>query len=289
MKIKSNCKINLSLVIKNKHQNGYHEIDSIFLPVSLCDEIKILTNKRFKEDVVLINNKKVNFTNNICLNVLKKFKEKYSIKDCFKINIKKNIPIGAGLGGGSSNGTAVYCFLLKYYNIKPTIKESVNFLKTIGKDLVFFYMNMPCRFVGEGDKIKQFYPIKLDYSVLIIYPEICIDTKSMYDLIDQNNLLDTKLNCDKLERLLLNKKKLQKCNLYNSFTKIALKIYPKFKELYFDLLRLKVKVFEMSGSGSAVFCLFDNEKERECVYKLLKNKYKVFKCNILNGEINEKN
>jgi len=154
--LRSPAKLNLFLKVLNKRSDGYHNIVTLFERINLCDEISI---KLIKEDSINIkcNNPHVPLgKKNIVNKVEATLKEDFSIKTGVDIKISKNIPVAAGLGGGSSNAASVLLGLNKLWNLKLDQKRLMSYARSVGSDVGFFVSNSSWA-LGEdrGDNIKN--------------------------------------------------------------------------------------------------------------------------------------
>ena len=259
MKIKANAKINLVLNVLEKKEK-YHIIDFIMAPISLYDEIEI--NFSEKDEVIC---EKINQEDNLVYKVLKEFKKKYKIKRNFRIKIKKNIPIGAGLAGGSSDCAFVLMALNQMLDLKLTKEELIEFSRGFGSDIAFFFINKIARVQGYGEKITSIDK-KINKKIILINPLIELSTKKVYEshkltnkhgdikkFIESNNYQDY---------------------LHNDLEESAIKHEPIIQEIKNDLIKMNLKPI-MSGSGCSVFAFFDNLDKSD--YKFLEKKYPYVK------------
>lgn len=269
---KSPCKINLFLDIKSKREDGYHLIESLFHTINLYDIIKIEEYKEFK--ISTSSKYKLNDNNegNIVSKVFYYFKNEMNLKKNYSINIEKNIPTGAGLGGGSSNAASVINFFLEELNIIPDNQLIESFSK-FGADIPFFIRGGLSWVSGIGEKLFL-YNFTLPYKIILIYPNIIVSTKLAYskftkedfnksDIFYIKNLLD-KNNKIKFEDLY--------SHTYNIFEKNVFNLEPKIKE-YKEKAENEIKrKICMSGSGSSLFALYNqNENIINEDYNKLKN------------------
>ena len=282
---KTLCKINLFLDIKSKREDGYHLIESLFHTINLYDIIKIEQSKEFK--ISTSGKYKLNDNNedNIVSKVFYYFKNEMNLKKNYSINIEKNIPTGAGLGGGSSNAASVINFFLEELNITPDNRLIESFSK-FGADVPFFIRGGLSWVSGIGEKLFQ-YNFTLPYKIILIYPNIIVSTKLAYskftkedfnksDIFYIKNLLD-KNNKIKFEDLY--------SHTYNIFEKNIFNLEPKIKE-YKEKAENEIKrKICMSGSGSSLFALYNqNENIINEDFNKLKNIFKyldIYKLDLI--------
>lgn len=259
MYIKANAKINISLNVLNKREDGYHNLDMINLPISLFDTIAV---NRFlfgkHENKVLINDAEPTFANNICKNVIKFIVEKYHIDKKYEFAIYKDIPMEAGLGGGSSDAAAIFNFFNNKFDLKISNDEAIEMLKQFGADIPFFIINKPARVQGIGDIIKPI-KIKKDYSVLIVKPQAGLSTKEIFKEID--GMVTKPFNIDKVvEALEVGDDVTLIREIGNSLEDVAIKKCSKIKEIKDYLIAKGLPITLMTGSGTAVFSLSTDKK-----------------------------
>ena len=277
-KIKSYCKINLSLRVIKKLNNNYHNIISLITFCDLHDVIsisktrssrdKISFSGKFKKGI----NKKSNTVTKI-LNLLRR--AKLLENQTFKINIRKNIPHGSGLGGGSSNAAD----LLNYFNSKMKLKLSKKKIKQlanqIGFDVPVNLERQNTLLTGKKDEILRLNQ-KFKLNLLIVYPNLICSTKRIYEKNKKVSLSTPQsFFCIKNNKKLINLLK----NENNDLEEAVIKIYPKVKKIIDYTKSLKGCYFSrITGSGSACFGIFSNMKNAIYAQKLIKLKYPNYWC-----------
>ena len=277
-KIKSYCKINLSLRVIKKLSNNYHNIISLITFCDLHDVIsisktrssgdKISFSGKFKKGI----NKKSNTVTKI-LNLLRR--AKLLENRTFKINIRKNIPHGSGLGGGSSNAAD----LLNYFNSKMKLKLSKKKIKQlanqIGFDVPVNLERQNTLLTGKRDEILRLNQ-KFKLNLLIVYPNLICSTKRIYEKNKKVSLSTPQsFFCIKNNKKLINLLK----NENNDLEETVIKIYPKVKKIIEYIKSIKGCYFSrITGSGSACFGIFSNMKNAIYAQKLIKLKYPNYWC-----------
>ncbi len=250
---KSPAKINLSLDVVSKRCDGYHELKMIMQTVSLYDEINIE-----KDDNISIDCNKKNIPlnkKNLAWKAADAFFEYTSIKGGCKIFINKNIPDGAGLGGGSSNAATVLLALNELYNTNLTDDELINIGVKIGADVPFFILKGTCLAEGIGEKLTKIENNTNPY-VLIYKPQFSISTKWAYE----NLKLDRKpvYNINKIIENLKDKN-YNYNDIFNYLEDVSISKYPEINNIKNKMKNLGATASLMSGSGSSVFGIFDDE------------------------------
>ena len=249
MKIKSYAKLNLTLEIIKKNSNNYHEISGIYQNISLFDEITI---KESANDSVIVANKDISQNNNIAFKALKLIKKEMQIKNSFSVDIKKNIPISSGLGGGSSNAAAVIYGLNHMLNLNLSINEMISFSQKIGSDIAFFYTGGTCLVSGLGDKIEKLNKLIIDnFNLLYVPINLKNKTANMYKLINESKFTDGKKTKD-LKKSITNSQKVDPKSFYNVFFDIAKSNFNSLK-LYSDEMNNIFSNCSLSGAGMTLF------------------------------------
>lgn len=248
-----NAKINIGLNITEKRQDGFHNIETVFYPISLSDilEINISNDKiNFKNTGLSVENK--SFKSNICYKAYKELSNDFSLKP-IDIHLHKIIPFGAGLGGGSSDAS----FFLKAINslmkLNLNNNDLIRYAEKIGSDCPFFIINKPSFATEKGNILK---PIDLNlkgYFFVLVYPGIHVNTAKAY--------AKTTPKKPKTSLLELIKQPTDhwKENIKNDFEDSVFEDHPKLKNIKDQLYNLGAIYASMSGSGSAIFGIFKNK------------------------------
>ncbi len=284
MKIKSPAKINLMLNIVGRRRDGYHLLETIMVPISLFDELIIepadnfeITMPGFKENLSL--------EKNIVFKVFKAV-EKYTKKELkpFKIKILKNIPSGAGLGGGSGNGAVFLDFLDVFFDLGLNFEEKIKIASSIGADLPFFLYKKPAFVEGVGEKLNPLEIQDFPFNLLLVKPPFSISSKEAYEIFDKKKLTNTpQININNDRRFRLCSFDNWEMLLYNSLEEPVASVYGELKDIRSELFSLKAKYVFMTGSGSTMVGVFDDDKSLN-VSKLLfekKEGYVVKKTKLL--------
>ncbi len=275
IKLLSPAKVNIGLRVLRKREDGYHDIETIFHEVKIFDEIEM---EIFDKVEFETNSKEIpSGADNLCLKAVKIFFESFGIHSGVRIYLKKIIPIGAGLGGGSSNSATV----LKGLNILFDVGADEDLLcelgSLIGSDVPFFIKGGTAYATGRGEIIEKIQ-VDVPYKIVLVYPNIQISTAWAYgNLKLKNHEGEENLkkifveNVDKPEKL----RELVK----NDFEELVFSNYPQVAEIKSKLYKLGSVFSLMSGSGSAVFGFFNeiDEIRKEEILKTFPN-YTVFIC-----------
>ncbi len=261
MKITKNAyaKINISLDIVGKRDDGYHLLESIMQTVSLYD---IVTIEKGGTDITLTTNYNFLPTNdkNIAVRAARLFFEKTGLYNNIIIDIKKRIPVGGGLGGGSADAAAVLRILNEMYNYPLTKDELLSLGLQCGADVPFCILGGTRLCCGIGEQMSPLPPMP-ECFILILKPSFSISTKAVYQAFDFENLCnhpDTTGIIRGLENCCLEDICLR---LYNVLETPATKFYPEIDKYKKLLWTHGAQGRLMSGSGSTVFGIFRSKKE----------------------------
>ena len=274
-KISSYGKINLGLWVTGKRPDGYHNIYTVMHTISLKDEITIKPSNFLK---VKISSPIIpEGEENIVFKAVKLFEEYTGIPQNFEIFILKNIPVGAGLGGGSSNAATVLKEINKLAGNILSEEELLNIAEKIGADVPFFIKGGMAIAQGKGEKLKHFEK-KLEKDIFIIYPNIQVSTERIYNLIneklltteDKLNIIDSLLAEYDIERYLE--------NLENTLGEVSMELYPEIREVVNTLDYLGYKGY-ITGSGSSVYSFGSPSEEVKKACKL--RGWKIFEAKLI--------
>ena len=282
MIVKAYAKINLALKVKGKTKDGYHELDMVMLPIELHDSIDISLLPDIYETYVTCDDFSLETGEyNLCSIAVRKMKEKFNINKSFRIHIHKNIPIGAGLGGGSANAAAVIRAIKDLLKLKISVQDELEVAKSIGADVPFCLFNTPSRSEGIGEKLTPIVVSK-EYYVLLIKPKRGLSTKEVYVKYDEVGS-SANSDVDELIKVLKEGKTEEISNCFgNDLEKASITLLPEIQNVKDELKTHGFEIVLMSGSGSSVFALSENKHMIEKEAKNLEKKgYNVFITKIL--------
>lgn len=246
-----NAKINLGLQIKEKRPDGFHNLESIFFPVQIKDALEIIPAEKTMMNIhgIPVDG---DVSQNLCLRAFNLLKADFDIPSV-EINLLKNIPMGAGMGGGSSDGTFALIILNKLFNLDLSRESLHSYALNLGSDCPFFLYNSPVLAQGRGEIIS---PIKFsldDYFIQIVHPGIHISTKMAFEKIIPRPL-DGSLT--DIISLPVNK---WKDRLINDFEDSIFQNSPALGEIKRKLYENGALYSSMTGTGSAVFGIFERK------------------------------
>ncbi|WP_297712394.1 4-(cytidine 5'-diphospho)-2-C-methyl-D-erythritol kinase [Clostridium sp.] len=276
MKIKAYAKINISLDIVGKRESdGYHLLKMIMQNIDLYDEISI---EKQKKDIRISCNKSYVPTDsrNLAYKAANLFKETYNIEDGVHIDIVKNIPVSAGLAGGSTDAAAVLKLMNKIFKVNASNEELMELGLKLGADIPYCINGGTALCEGIGEKITALQPFK-DKILVLVKPSFGVSTKEVYKAFN----LDRVRVHPKTENLI---KAMEQDDLYyvannmkNLLENVTLRKHNILIKIKEEMNRYGAVGSMMSGSGPSVFAFFDDMlKAQRCYEKMKENHREVF-------------
>jgi len=277
-KIKSYCKINLSLKVIKKLNNGYHNITSLITFCGLHDIMSISEIRNLKDKISFSGKFKAGIDNksNTITKVLNLLRKNNLLENqSFKINIKKNIPHGSGLGGGSANAASLLNYLNKKMKLKLNKNKVIKLAEQIGFDVPINLEKRNTFLTGKKGKILRLNK-KFKLNLLIVYPNLICSTKKIYKKNAKKSLMKPQsFFNEKNNKKLINFLK----NENNDLEKTVIKIYPKIKKIIDCIKSQKGCYFSrITGSGSACIGIFSNIRNAIYAQKAIRSKYPKYWC-----------
>lgn len=258
IELKSRAKINLSIDVLGKREDGYHLVKMIMQTIDLYDIIKI---KELSTNDIIIksNSSDIPLNNdNIVYKAINLLKDKFNINKGAEVFIQKNIPVAAGMAGGSSNAAAVLVGLNEIWGLNLSEGELQELGFKLGADVPFCISGRPAIAQGVGEKLSYIKGLPKNVNILICKPEIFVSTKEVYEGLELNNLINRPNN--KLLLELLEKEDIQGVskNMSNVLEGVTSKMHLEIQEIKNIMLECDALGAMMSGSGPTVFGLFEN-------------------------------
>ena len=273
----SPAKINLTLEVLGKREDGYHEIRSIIQPVNLFDEINI---EMEDGEAIELDSKGLDVPtgqNNLTWKAADIFIKESGVRSRIKISLTKKIPLGAGLGGGSGNAAAVLVGLNRLSK-KFSQNDLIILSSKIGADVAFFITCKTAIVEGFGEKITLIREFP-HYYYLLLNPGFEVSTKQIYKCWDElSHVAKNHTSIDEIISLF----KSGSCPLRNDLEAPATKLYPVITNLKERLLNFGVENASMTGSGPTVFSIFKEEKGARVFHNILKDS-STFKVYLVKG------
>jgi 4-diphosphocytidyl-2-C-methyl-D-erythritol kinase len=260
-----NAKINLGLHITEKRPDGYHNLESCFYPVPWKDALEILPAKqfRFTSSGIEIPGKN---NDNLCIKIYEVLAGEFKLPPV-KIHLHKNIPVGAGLGGGSADAAFTIKILNDLFNLNLSDNAMEEYVRPLGSDCAFFIRNKPVFAYNKGDQFKEQSVDLSGKSILIVYPGIHISSKEAYAGIKP-------VKPDMPLQEILRDSSCWKAHLKNNFEMELFILYPELEKIKEQLYQLGALYASMSGSGSAIYGIF--EKNTTIPTRTFPSGYRLF-------------
>jgi 4-diphosphocytidyl-2-C-methyl-D-erythritol kinase len=267
--LKCPAKVNWFLNIVGKRKDGYHDIVSLMQCVSLCDEIVL----EHSNTIDIRCNLNIPVQDNLVYQAANLLQKYSSYRKGAKIFLNKNIPVGAGLGGGSSDAAYALLGLNKLWGLGLRNTELSRMGSLLGSDIPFFFKGPAALVEGKGEQVKPMN-IRSRFALLLVKPPVSVSTTwaySLHDRLDDRKLtkkaVDIKLFCQVLDR------QDYEClsNIcFNDFEGVVSREYPAVNEIKKELLRIGAKAAAMSGSGPSVFGVFRKNEDAEVAARAMK-------------------
>ncbi len=246
----AHAKINLALQVVGKREDGYHELKMIMIPIELHDVLIFEDSNETKLD------SNIYIKNNAIIKTIEYMQKKYHVNKNVKVLLKKNIPIGAGLGGGSADISATLRGLNKLWKLELALTDLEDDAKALGSDTLFCLYNRPAYVYGRGDKM-EFLDAPEFEEIILFYPGFEVSTKDIFNAYMPQNKIS---NFDNLLKY-YNEKNYKKFfeKTINDLHKTSCKVYKKL-EKYEKMIKKECKNAYMSGSGSTYFSVVFSNK-----------------------------
>lgn len=244
----ANAKINIGLNVTEKLADGYHNIQTVFYPIKIHDVVEITDAEATTCKVSGINITG-NPEDNICYKAFRLLQRDYNFPEQ-QINLLKQIPVGAGLGGGSSDAAHLIKIIDKKFNLGLSVDEMEQYASNLGADCAFFIENKPVYAFGKGD---QFKPISLDlsgYNIVLVKPDIHMSTAEAYAGMQPQP------NEEDLPELMKQPLESWEGQVKNDFERMVFEKYPVIAGVKQMLYEGGALYAAMSGSGSSVYGIF---------------------------------
>lgn len=254
MVIFPNCKINLGLTVDDKRTDGYHNISTVFLPIPLYDALEIIPSKssiniQFTQSGKLVDG---NSMDNLCVKAAQLLQDLFPEIPPIEIYLHKNIPMGAGLGGGSSDAAHTLLLMNQLFHLGLSKDKLIQLSLQLGSDCPFFIENKNCFATGRGEIMS---PIEVNLNnnyILLINPSIHISTAWAFKEITPGSIRVPFKEILKEEPIKWRKA------LYNHFEEPVCQKFPEIKTLIDLMYQNGAEYAAMTGTGSTIYGIFKN-------------------------------
>ena len=287
--LKSRAKINLSIDVLGKRQDGYHLVEMIMQTIDLYDLIEInekdndqITIKSTSDEIPLD-------CNNLVYKAANLIKKTFNINKGVEIHIKKNIPVAAGMAGGSSNAAAVLVGLNKLWNLNLSNQQLEKIGLKLGADVPFCINGGAVLALGIGEELTPIKGLTKDVCILVCKPDLFVSTKEVYECIDSKDI-DKRPNNKFLIECLKNEDTRQLAeNMFNVLEGVTVEMHPVIQQIKDIMTNNRALGAMMSGSGPTVFGLYENREDAVKCKAILEKQFKqtfVVACEEKGVEVN---
>lgn len=263
MTVRAYAKINIGLRILRKREDGYHDIETVFHRINLFDEIvfepsSVVSMSCNRHDLPTDDT-------NLCIRAASVLQRTFKIKNGVHITLKKNIPIGAGLGGGSSDAATVLTALPVWWGENPSPGELYALALELGSDVPYFLQHGTACATGRGE-VLEYFDLDLPYWIVVAYPNIHVSTSWAYQnssLRNESVRTGNRPSGDSVKDVLLehlHHPRMLMHLLSNDFESLVLRTYPEIAKVKKILYDSGAVFSQMSGSGSSVYGFFKEER-----------------------------
>ncbi|MES2650073.1 MAG: 4-(cytidine 5'-diphospho)-2-C-methyl-D-erythritol kinase [Bacteroidota bacterium] len=253
-----NCKINLGLNIVGKRTDGYHNLETIFYPIPYFDALEIIKAPGAGEDPDFTTSGlpvSGNINSNLCIKAWQLLQQDFSNLPAIKMHLHKSIAMGAGLGGGSSDGAFTLQLVNDIFDLGISTAGLLQYALQLGSDCPFFIINKPCFATSRGEVLE---PVNLSlkgYYLVLVNPGIHISTKEAFGKINPET------GASSISDIIKQPVTTWKNRLTNDFEPGIFKLYPAINHIKELLYNNGAIYSSMTGTGSTVFGIFEKEPE----------------------------
>jgi len=247
----ANCKINLGLHIVRKRPDGYHDLETVFYPTNFFTDKLVIESSSSELEFECISEWDTGpDEKNLCVKAFHLLAQDYGIHGV-KITLEKHIPIGAGLGGGSADAACTLLALCEHFGLDISPQKLHQYALQLGSDVPFFLYNTPAYATGRGDILEKI-PLDLsNYRIEIVKPDIFVSTAEAYGGVTP------KIPQNSIPEILQQQVKSWRDSLKNDFEESVFAKHPALAELKQSFYNRGAVYAAMSGSGSAIFGIFE--------------------------------
>jgi 4-diphosphocytidyl-2-C-methyl-D-erythritol kinase len=240
-----------------KRADGYHNLETIFYPIQIKDVVEIIASENESDIIFTSTGNIVNVAddNNLCVKAYRLLKKDFPQLPAIKMHLHKNIPMGAGLGGGSADASAVLLLLNKKFSLDISQEKLIEYALQLGSDCPFFIINKPCFATGRGEILQEINIDLSSYKIMVVKPNIHVNTADAFTTLGTNNFSPT----GQLQHQIKQDIGTWKNVIKNDFEKPVFDKYPQIAEIKNTLYENGAIYSAMSGSGSSVFAIFEKE------------------------------
>lgn len=249
-----NCKINIGLRILRKRSDNYHDLETVFLPLSFYDVLEIISSSEkdtsFTSSGLIIDTPS---QNNLCTKAYLLLQKDFPQLPAVTIHLHKTIPSGAGLGGGSADAAFTLSLLNRQFGLGLSDAELAAYALQLGSDCPFFIINKPCYATGRGEELEQIPIDTKAWKFIVVNPGIHVNTAEAF------SMLTPALPAVSVKEIISQPIDTWKQELKNDFEIPVFKKYPQIENIKTTLYNAGALYASLSGSGSTVYGIFKKE------------------------------
>ena len=268
-----NCKINLGLRVTGKRPDGYHDLETVFYPIPLREAAEITTyppKKDHEAFELTITGTDIpgDISSNLCTKAWQLIKNDFPGIPAVRMHLHKAIPVGGGLGGGSSDGAFTLILLNEELKLNLTTEQLLAYALSLGSDCPFFILNRPCYATGRGEIMEDAVVNLSDHYFVIVHPGIHISTAEAFSGVVPSKKQPS------LKEIVAQPVDSWKGNLVNQFEEAAFSRHPELKKIKDQLYKSGAIYASMTGTGSSIYGIFHNSKKTANL--LASEKFRVY-------------
>ena len=268
-----NCKINLGLRILRKRNDGYHDLETVFYPLPHYDIIELIQGS---DDLVFSGSGlrvAGEAANNLCFKAIQLLQKDFPQLPAMRMHLHKNIPMGAGLGGGSADGAFTLQLINQKFRLGLSREQLLHYALQLGSDCPFFIINKPCVAYGRGEQLEEITVDLSTYGILLVNPGIHVNTAEAFSGVSP--AVPAKSVKEIIQQPLTGWKN----ELINDFETTVFSKYPAIKSIKESLYSKGAVYSSMSGSGSTVYGIFEDHSALASASNSFKSSASVIICN----------
>lgn len=256
-----NCKINLGLNIVHKRNDGYHDLETVFYPLTLCDALEVVqlssprqSNMGDYSFVQLSTSGEpidAAATDNLCIKAYSQLRNKFAQIPPVRMHLHKSIPLGSGLGAGSADGAFTLRLLNDKFQLGLTIEQLLDQALQLGSDCPFFIINKPCFATGRGEFLERVTVDLSAYKIVLVVPPIHVRTAEAFSSVKPAQPSES------IKEIIQQPVNTWPQKLKNDFEESLFNKYPEISHIKDQIYNAGAIYASLTGSGSALYGIFD--------------------------------
>lgn len=268
LRIPALAKLNLALEVLHKREDGYHELRTVFQTISLCDYLEVEFTASSSTSIIL--NSDLEIPDNLATRAAHAFLAATGITGSVRLRLDKRIPMGGGLGGGSSDAAAVLSALVKLTGVAINRQSLIDLAASLGSDVPFFLLGGTVLATGRGTEL---YPLQdaTEEHVLLVTPAVHSATEGAYASLNRTLEYRPEKNvCAKIVQALALREDWT-AHTSNDFETAIFRVHPEIASVHSQLMQSEARVVRMTGSGAALFAVYHSSEALRAAQAALGN------------------